>query len=617
VKARAFLTTTLWLVLTSFPITQSPFTQSPITYRLSFSEAQHHRMEVEVTFPDVPGGPLQVMMSRTSPGRYAVHEFARNVFDVHIDDGRGAPLRVERPGASQWDVVGHSGTVRVRYKVVGDQVDGTYLAVDETHGHINMPAALMWARGFEDRPVRVTFQMARGWRAATQLQPTGDPQTFTAPNLQYLMDSPTELSALTLRTFNVGQEFRLALHHDGSDAEAGHFAAALERVVREQRAVFGELPAFEGPYTFIADFLPYASYDGMEHRNSTILTGPSSMISANNQLDAVSLAAHEFFHVWNVERIRPRSLEPFRLDAPNPSGELWFAEGVTSYYELLTMGRAGFWNVERVAWRIGHSLDLLLRSPARKHVSAEDASRLAQFVDQALWSSPSDFENTFLSYYEWGSAIGLGLDLSLRARSNGAVTLDHFMRRLWSEFGKPAAAPGRVARPYSAADLRRVLADVSGDDAFAASFFDRYVSGREAIDYGPLLARAGLILRKARPGRPWIGNAKFEVDGGVLRVDEFTAENSPLHVSGVDRGDLLIALDGEAVSSQSRLDELVQRRKPGDRARLSIRRRGDARELAMTVEEDPRLEVVPVEATGRQPSSAERAFRTAWLGSQQ
>ena len=609
---RALLTTALWLVLAS-----PAFAQSPVAYRLSFAEAQHHRMAVEVTFADVPSGPLQVVMSRTSPGRYAIHEFARNVFDVQIDDGRGVPLRVERPGTSQWDVAGHSGTVRVRYKVLGDQVDGTYLAVDDTHAHINMPAALMWARGLEDRPVRVTFEMARGWRAATQLMATSEPHTFTAPNLPYLMDSPTELSALTLRAFNLGQDFRVAVHHDASDAVASRFAAALERVVREERAVFGELPAFEAPYTFIADFLPYASYDGMEHRNSTILTGSSSTLTANNQLDAISLAAHEFFHSWNVERIRPRSLEPFKLDAPNPSSELWFAEGVTSYYEQLTMGRAGFWNVERVAWRIGHSLDLLLRSPARKRVSAEEASRLAQFVDQAVWPDPTDFDNTFLSYYEWGSAIVLGLDLSLRSRSDGAVTLDHYMRRLWTEFGKPVGAPGVVARPYTNADLRRVLAEVSKDEAFAVSFFDRYVSGRESVDYGPLLARAGLVLRNVQPGRPWIGAGRFEIDGGSLRVSEFTAESSPLHAAGVDRGDLLIAFDGEPVSSQSRLDELVQRRKPGDRVRLSIRRRGDARELTVTVAEDPRLEVVPVEATGRRPSSAEMAFRTAWLGSQQ
>ena len=298
-------------------------------------------MQVEVTFPDVPPGTLEVMMSRTSPGRYAIHEFARNVYDVQIDDGAGGPLGVERPNPSQWNVAAHRGTVRVRYKVFGDLLNGTHLAIDATHAHLNIPPSLMWARGLEARAARVTFDAPAQWKVATQLHPTPDPRTFTAGNLQYLVDSPVELSAFTLRTFNVDREFRVALHHDGSDADADRFAAALQKIVREARAVFGELPAFEAPYTFISDFLPWADSDGMEHRNSTILTEPARLRMPDEQLGALSTAAHEFFHSWNVERIRPRSLEPFKLDAPNPSGELWFAEGFTSYYGPLIMQRAG------------------------------------------------------------------------------------------------------------------------------------------------------------------------------------------------------------------------------------------------------------------------------------
>ena len=114
-------------------------------------------MEVAVTFADVPAGTLEIVMSRTSPGRYAIHEFARNVYDVRIDDGSGAPLAADRPNPSQWNVAAHRGTVRVRYKVFGDLLNGTHLAIDETHAHLNIPAALMWARGFGERPARVTF----------------------------------------------------------------------------------------------------------------------------------------------------------------------------------------------------------------------------------------------------------------------------------------------------------------------------------------------------------------------------------------------------------------------------------------------------------------------------
>ena len=573
-------------------------------------------MNVEVTFTDVPAGTLEVMMSRTSPGRYALHEFARNVYDVQIDDGAGQPLSVERPDPSQWSVTNHRGTVRVRYKVFGDMVNGTHLAIDSTHAHLNIPAALMWARGLEVRPARVTFDAPVEWKIATQLHPTSDSRTFTARNLSYLVDSPVELSAFTLRSFTVEREFRLALHHDGSDGDADRFVTALAKIVREQRAVFGELPAFEQPYTFIADFLPWASSDGMEHRNSTILTEPARLRVPDEQLEALSTASHEFFHSWNVERIRPQSLEPFKLDAPNTSGELWFAEGFTSYYGSLTLKRTDMYSLDEWAARAGQGLDLVIRSPARKYRSAEEVSRFSQFIDAAVWSDVTNFDNNFLSYYDWGAAIGLGLDLTLRTRTAHKVTLDDYMRRLWQEFGRPAPlVEGAVARPYTMQDLRRVLAEVSGDRAFADDFFDRFVQGRDVVDYAPLLARAGLMLRKSNPGRPWIGDVSLDFLNKSARLVLPTIEDTPVYVAGLDRGDELIAFDGVTVTGPSRLDEAVQRRRPGDRVRLSIRRRGVAQELMLTVGEDPRLQLVPVERTGREPSPAEREFRERWLGS--
>ena len=575
-------------------------------------------MQVDVTFPDVPAGTLEIVMSRTSPGRYGMHEFARNVYDVQIDDGGGAPLMADRPNPSQWNVTAHRGTVRVRYKVFGDLLNGTHLAIDQTHAHLNIPAALMWARGFEERAARVTFDAPAGWKVATQLHPTEDPRSFSAPNLHYLVDSPTELSAFTLRTFTVDREFRLALHHDGNDADADRFAKALATVVREERAVFGELPAYEAPYTFIADFLPWAASDGMEHRNSTILTDPVRLRVPDEQHAALSTAAHEFFHSWNVERIRPRAIEPFKLDAPNPSGELWFAEGFTNYYGPLTLHRAGLSSLEEFAGTMGRALDLVIRTPARKYRSAEDVSRFSQFVDAAVWPEPTNFDNHFVSYYDWGSVIALGLDLSLRARSDHQVTLDDYMRRMWQEFGRlPPPVEGVVARPYTIQDLRRVLADVSGDRAFAGDFFDRFIHGRDVADYSTLLARAGLVLRKRSSGRPWIGDVSFDFTNGTARINAPTVEDTPLYLAGLDHGDELLSFDGVIITAVSRLEEAVQRRRPGDRVRVSIRRRGVIQDLALTIGDDPTLQVVPVERTGKQPSPAERQFRQRWLGSKQ
>ena len=594
------------------------YAQAPVSYRVSFAEAQHHRMQVEVTFPDVPSGTLEVMMSRTSPGRYALHEFARHVRDVRVDDGAGVSLDVERPNPSQWNVAGHRGIVRVRYTVFGDQLNGTHLAIDTTHAHMNIPASLMWARGLEARPARITFDAPADWKVATQLHPTSEPRTFAAGNLQYLADSPIELSAFTLRSFTVDREFRVALHHEGTDADADRFAAALERIVREQRAVFGELPAFEAPYTFIADYLPWASSDAMEHRNSAILTQPARLRIPDEMMDALGIAAHEFFHCWNVERIRPRSLEPFSLDAPNPSGELWFAEGFTNYYGPLTLQRSGLSGIDEFAGSMGYMLDVVVRSPARKYRSAEEVSRFAQFVDGAVWSDPTNFSNAFVSYYDWGAVIGLALDLSLRIRSNHKVTLDDYMRRMWQDFGRAAPpAEGAVARPYTMENLREALARVSGDRAFADDFFGRYVQGREVVDYAPLLARAGLVLRPRSPGRSWIGEVSLDFSDGTARIATPTVEDTPLYLAGADRGDELLTFDGAAIAGSSRLEEAVQRRRPGDTVPLSIRRRGVVQTLTLTVGEDPRLQLVPVERTGRPLNAAERAFRNAWLGSKQ
>jgi predicted metalloprotease with PDZ domain len=557
-------------------------------------------------------------MSRTSPGRYAIHEFAKNVYDVRVDDGSGLPLPFERPNPTQWNVASPGGAVRVRYKVFGDRLDGTFLAIDTTHAHLNVPASLMWARGFENRPATVTFDAPARWKVATQLHPTGDPRTFTAGSLAYLVDSPIELSDFTLRTFTVGREFRIALHHDGTAEDADRFAAGVEKIVREQRAIFAEFPAYETPFTFIADFLPWASFDGMEHRNSTVLTSPLRLRDPEGFLDHVGTAAHEFFHSWNVERIRPRSLEPFKLDAPNPSGELWLAEGFTQYYQPLTLYRAGMWDVDRLADRLSGIVETITLTPARKYRSAEEASFLSQYVDQSSWLDPTNFENHFFSYYEWGAAIALGLDLSLRSRSDRNVSLDDYMRHLWEHFGRvPPEAEGTVARPYTMTDLRDALARITGDAAFAEEFFSRYIRGREVVDYEQLLSRAGFVLRKRNPGRPWIGPAAFDFGSSGARVNAPTLEDTPLYQAGVDRDDVVVAFDGVAMTEPGRLEEAVQRRRPGDTVRVTIRRRGMTQELKLTIGENPRLLVVPAERTGRPLTAAERAFRDAWLTSKQ
>jgi predicted metalloprotease with PDZ domain len=303
----------------------------PIQYRVSFPEPQHRWMQVEATFPDVGGGALELRMSRSSPGRYSLHEFAKNVYDVHAFGADAREIATTRPDPYGWNVTGHGGGVTIKYKVYGDRVDGTYLGIDQTHAHINMPAAMMWAHGQDDRPIVISFQQPAGlnWRIATQLHAGSSPLEFTAPNLQYFMDSPVEFGQIAMREFTVGgRRFRIALHHQGTEAEFDTFARDVELMVREEGAIYGEFPPYEpGYYTFLADYLPWADGDGMEHRNSTVISQRASLGRDGRRL--LGTFAHEFFHCWNVERIRPKGLEPFDFDRANLSGE-WLAEGSPS-----------------------------------------------------------------------------------------------------------------------------------------------------------------------------------------------------------------------------------------------------------------------------------------------
>ena len=577
-------------------------------------------MQVDISFADLPAGPLELRMSRSSPGRYAVHEFAKNIIEFRATDPSGSPLAVERPSTSQWTVPQHTGSVRVTYRIYGDRIDGTYLAIDSTHAHINMPAAVMWARGLEQRPATLRFDVPAGsnWRVATQLFPGRDPFTFTAPNLQYLMDSPTEVSAHAVRSVTppgVPAQIRLAVHHTGTDAELDAFAADVQRIVAEGRHVFGEYPRFDdNAYTFIADYLPWAAGDGMEHRNSTILTSATSI--RTNRVGLLDTVSHEFFHSWNVERIRPRSLEPFNLEDANISGELWLAEGFTSYYGPLVMVRAGLMTADELADEMTSVINTVRNSPGRLVRSAEEMSRMAPFVDAATAIDRTAFDNTFISYYTWGEAIGLGLDLTLRERSGGKTTLDDFMRALWVRFGRPGGStPGAVDTPYTMADLRSVLASVSGDAAFANQFFDRFIQGRDVVEYDALLARFGFVVRSASPGTASAGQIRLQEVQGRPRVVAAVPFGSPAYAAGLERDDIVLAVGGTDVRSVEDVERAIGARRPGDEVALVFERRGTRVTGMMRLVADPRVIVTTAEQAGRTLSDDQRSLRDGWLSS--
>ena len=603
----------------------------PIEYTLSFPAPEHRWMQVEVRFPGVPAGPLQVRMARTSPGRYALHEFAKNVFDVVIVNGKGQPLTATRPNPHQWDVSNHDGTVLITYKVFGDRTDGTYLGVNDVHAHINIPAALMFARGWFERPARVRFVQPPGkqWKVATQLFPTGDPLVFTAPNIHYLMDSTTDFSNFTLREFVVqdGRKrsgpppaIRIALTHDGTDAEADAFAKDVERIVRETIPIFGELPDFEtNTYTFLSTYLPWASGDGMEHRNSTSLTSSGALRNPNQRQGILGTVAHEFFHAWNMERIRSAGVEPFDFEEADMSDDLWLGEGFTNYFDSLVQVRAGITTIDQFAGELANVINAVVLSPGRMFRSAVDMSRLAPFVDAAVSIDRTAWPNLFISYYTYGQAIGLGLDLSLRDRSNAKVTGDQFMNTLWTQFGRPGQKePGKVATTYSIDGLKETLAKVSGDRTFTNDFFTKFVEGREVVDYTRLLARAGFVVRRRSPGRAFAGQVSLQPAGSAMRVAGLVPWESPLYKAGVAQDDQLVNLGGVDLASPNAWDDALSKRQPGERVALRfVRRSGETVNTTIALEEDPRVDVVLIEKSGGSLTDDQRRFRDSWLASQQ
>jgi predicted metalloprotease with PDZ domain len=596
---------------------RSFYAAAPISYRVSIPEPQHHWMQVEAVFTELTPAPLELRMSVSSPGRYSQHDFAKNVYDVHAAGADGRELTVTRPDPSGWTVPEHANAVTVRYKVFGDRVDGTYLGIDTTHVHMNMPPAIMWARGLDDRPVTLTLTqpsgISRPWTAATQLHPGPAPLQFTAPNLQYLIDSPAEFGPLAMRQFSTGGHmFRFAAHHTGTDGELDRLLQDVQRIVREEGAVYGEFPDYEpGYYTFLADYLPYADEDGMEHRNSTVMTSSATIRGDRTRL--LDTVAHEFFHCWNVERIRPRDLEPFDLDRVNMTGELWLAEGFTQYYGPLILQRAGVVNTDFTRQTLTALVDLVATSPGRSARSAVETSRMATFTDAGRPIDRTNWSNTVISYYPSGAAIALALDLSLRERSDGKVTLDDFMRAMWKAYGKPGGSrEGYVDRPYTIADAEARLADVS-DRAFARDFFSRYIQGRDIADYGRLLERAGFLLRKREPGRAWWGDVHMDsrTDGG--HISEVPA-NSPAYAAGLDRDDTVTQIAGDRITSQEEANAAISRRKPGDKVPVNyIDRAGASKSTSVTLAENPHLEIVEAGSV----TAAQRAFRDGWLGSRQ
>jgi len=559
------------------------YAQSQNSYTISFDKAVHHEALIEAEFSNIDDEVLELRMSRTSPGRYALHEFAKNVYDVKATDSKGKRLEITRPNPYQWNVTGHDGTVKISYTLFANRGGGTYSQIDETHAHLNIPATFMFAPKYDTRPINVNFKIRKDldWKIATQLKMV-DLENYYAPNLDYFMDSPIEISNFSKRSFIVnskGKEktIHFVLHHNGTDEELDQFVEKVEKVVHQEMAVYGELPDFDyGEYTFLACYIPNASGDGMEHRNSTILTSTRSLANKGMERN-IGTVSHEFFHAWNVERIRPKSLEPFDFQEANISGELWFAEGFTSYYTNLILCRAEIITVGDYVKRLSGGLNYVWNSPARNYFNPIEMSYQAPFVDAARSVDPVNRENTFISYYSYGNVLGLALDLSLR-NLNGDKNLDGFMKLTWKKYGKTEI-------PYTISDLQNLLNEYT-DEKFSNEFFSKYIFDSQMPDYKHLLQSVGIDFIQDKNKEAYLGTS-IRLQSKKWKISSNPFNGKAAYNAKLSFGDEIISIDNKPLTAETNLNEYLSQFQPNQIVKVVFNRYGVQKETNLTFDANP------------------------------
>lgn len=570
------------------------------SYVISFENAVHHEASIQATFTDLQSDKVVFRMARSSPGRYAIHEFAKNVYNVKVTDSQGKVLETTRPNPYVWNVSGHDGTIRVRYTLFANHGDGTYAQVDETHAHLNMPATFMYVPELSENEMQVTFKVREdlNWKVATQLKHL-EGTTYHAKNLQYFMDSPTEIANYSMRSFQVeDQTITLVLHDDAaSEADINTYFNYIKKVVLQQKAVFGELPTYDyGEYTFLACYMPNANGDGMEHRNSTYVVSTRSL--ANGGIDQnIGTVSHEFFHCWNVERIRPKTLEPFNFEEANMSGELWFAEGFTSYYDDLTLCRAGIISQAKYITGLTGTFNYVWDSPGRDYFNPIEMSYQAPFVDAAKSVDETNRENTFISYYSYGSMLGLALDLSLREKN---LNLDDYMKLVWQTYGKTQTY-------YTIDNLNQTLNEYAGKD-FGNRFFNNYIYNSEMPDFKQLFKTVGVLLSQDTTK---VAFGAFVRHGKLMSNPK---NNSTAYKAGLQKGDKLLKIGNTELTEDTNLKDLLNTYKVNDKVEVVFERFGKTKTTKLTLLADTSYTISLVEADKKPLDKKLKANRENWLG---
>jgi len=556
-----------------------------ITYRLSMSRPNSHLFEVaiEVELPDqLKDTPIQFQMAKWSPGRYAVFDFAKNVQEFHAAAGVCPPpgrcdqaMRpVTRVNDQTWSVAPlGSSALTIKYKVFANDLSGTFSQLDSRHGNYNGGTIFMYVVDHKPDPVKLVIHPPSGWKIVNGRTERSGQTEWQFPNWDVLIDTPTEIAPdWTQESFQVdGKKYHVVVHSFGAEGgKRNNLVRDIERIVRAESAMWGP-PEFD-EYTFLIHFAADdRSGDGMEHLTSTQIIEPGALAEEGVYEETLGTVAHEFFHVWNVKRLRPLELGPWDFTRPANTRGLWVAEGFTNYYGHLMMRRAGIWNDTRFVARQAETIDRIENAPGSRLMSAEESSLSAPFLDDAPHSQLTNLANTSISYYPKGELIGMVLDLLVRGRTKGKASLDDIMRAMYEEFYRKSSNNSYYlrGRGYTTEDVQRVASQVAGFDL--SDFFHRYVRNTEMLPYDEALSYVGLKLVKTKKAQPYNAGLTLDSDEEAgMRILNIR-NDSPAEDAGLDVGDEILELAGRKVTRQTWFATLA-RYKPGDSVPITVKR---------------------------------------------
>lgn len=580
--------------------------QPAIAYVLSMPEPQTHYFEVDLKLTGLqalPGykknGYVDVKMPVWTPGSYLIREYAKNVEGFTAQSTTTKNLVLDKINKNTWRIFSTEDAITVHYKVYAYELSVRNSFLDIDHGYLNGASVFMYTEALKNQPLQLTIQPYTGWKTISTGMKRTSPTAFTyeAPDYDRLVDSPIEIGNHPTFTFTAsGIPHTVAMFGEVT-YDKDRLMADYKRVCETAATVVGEHPCTD--YTFIVQHIPNAG-GGLEHLNSTTLqTSRNAYTTEGSYRGFLTLVAHEYFHLWNVKRIRPIALGPFDYDAENYTHLLWLSEGVTSFYEDYILRRAGLTSPDYYLSVVANDITGIENQPGTRMQSAAESSWDAWIKG---YRPNENSSNSTISYYSKGSVLGTLLNLTILANTNGERNLDDLMRFLYNEYYK------KQKRGFTDAEFQQAVAQIAGRNM--DDFFKKYVFGTDEIDYNAFFAPVGLQLTNVamRGSDSGFLGAGVSAASGKLTVMN-VRRGSAAWNDGLNVGDEIVSVD--SVRATDDLNRLLAGRRVGETINVLVNRAGMVRNLPIRLTENPlvsyRLEVVA------NPTPAQRSLYAKWL----